>query len=229
MTRAEELVHELVSDPKGRKSARRVQQLLEEYYRGVPLDSLRMLIHSQDETLQGDAAWIGSELPYSGRELLNDMTKLLSSGGRRARFYAIECIQLWSLPAVDAGPLSRAIGLVMDEDPAVRWKALCFLATADLEQLKAAARFLGEHESDCPYLASLRWLSQQETSASQVMDRIGSDDLYERRFAVVAAARLKDRELIALATKSADVEAAQFAKDMLELISIARGSRGGNG
>lgn len=220
MTRAEELVDDLISHPEGSESDGRVNQLLAEYYRGAPLESLRILIRSQDERLQGEAAWIGSELPSAGHGLLDDIAKLLSSNATKARFFAVDCIQLWSVPSLDGGPLSSTVALIDDEERAVRWKVLCFLATADREQLQAAANFLQEHQLGSPYLPSLTWLLSEQSTAQHSIERIQSHDVYERRFAVVAAARLGDRKLLAIAAKSVDEEAAQFARDMLERISI---------
>lgn len=220
MTRSEELVANLVSDPVGSESDGRATQLLEEYYRGAPVGSLRSLMQSQDERLEGEAAWIGSELPNAGRGLLDGMTKLLNSRSRKARFFAVDCIQSWSVPALDGSALSKALSLVNDDDRAVRWKVLCFLATADREQLEAAATFLSWHEPSSAYLPSLNWLLSPNATTSQAIQRIGSDDLYERRLAAVAAARLKDRGALMIAARSLDEEVAQFAKDMLERLSV---------
>jgi len=107
--------------------------LLTEVFRGHPVESLRRLLHSDEETAVKAGAWILSELGVRAAPMMADIVALLGHPLRYVRFFALDAV-LASATSEDGVAVATAIGLINDPDDAVRWKALTFLAWARADQ-----------------------------------------------------------------------------------------------
>ena len=136
MDRANKLIDHLLSHPETSESDDAAYELLKQYQRGSPIESLRPLLFSADDRVAGEAAWIASELPEA-KSLLRDIGTLLGHRSKKVRFWAIDCVHLWASSS-DGDELAAAASLVDDPEKAIRWKAMGFLAMASREQLAAA-------------------------------------------------------------------------------------------
>jgi len=217
-----ELIGYLLSHPDSCESdGTTAHELLTEYLRGSPIETLRILLSSPDDRLVGEGMWIASELlPELGRPLLSDVRGLLGHRSKNVRFWAIDCVHDWTGPA-NGDVLASTVALVDDTERAVRWKALTFLALASGEQLLAAAAQFGATNPDSPYLEELMWLLEREGTASAlIIGRLRENDALRRKFAAAAAFRLakSDCEALHYAASVDDPEIAQFAGDMLKRI-----------
>lgn len=220
MDRARRLIERLVSDPASSESAGLVYKLLTEYQRGSPVETLRILLHSADDRLAGEGAWIASELSDEGRALLRDVRVLLGHGSRKVRFWAIDCVLLWA-DSTNGCELAAAAALVDDAEKAVRWKAMVFLALASREQLRAALDQISATNPESPYVDELIWLLDQDGHPEHVVVGLQSRDARRRRVAAAAAFRIakQDSEPLRYATSVNDPEIVEFAGDMLQRIS----------
>jgi len=217
MSRGDDLVAGLVAGDVADPDAA-ANDLLDEFLDGYPLEYLRDLIRSDSEPAQRAAAWIASELGDRVGPVLEDVSTLLRSPVRYARFFALDAVLVGATPA-QGRLIAEAIGGLADGDAAVRWKTLRFLARASAEQLAAGVPYL----PDEPLRVLTAWLNGDPEPAD-VAARLASDDPRQRQFAAAAAARLAARDTAPLTTASAsaDTEISSFAKDEIELLSVRR-------
>lgn len=221
MDRANDLIEQLLSNPDSSEFGALANELLTQYHRGSPVGSLRILLHSANDRVVGEGAWIASELGESGKPLLPDISRLLRHPSKKVRFWSIDCVHLWAGPS-SADELASAVGLVDDPEEAVRWKAMGFLAMASREQLQAALGNLTKTNPTSQYTRGLKWLiGVEETDPAEIIDALRSNDQLRRKIAAAAAYRLWNRDSAPLhfATSIDDHEVVQFARDMLKRVS----------
>ena len=216
MSRGDELVAGLrtgdVVDPDAAAG-----DLFDEFSTGFPLERLRELIHSDSEPAVRAAAWIASELGDRVAPVLEDVSTLLDSPIRYARFFAIDAVLAASTSA-HGRLIAKAIDRLADGDDAVRWKAVQFLARASGAQLTAGVPYLQDEQ----LRVLTAWLSDPEPA--DIIARLAAEDRLSRVFAAAAAARLanEDRGPLDAAATMADTEVNSFAKEQLELLAIRR-------
>lgn len=219
MNQAEKLIAHILSHPDTSDSDGVAYDLLKQYQRGSPVESLRALLSSPDDRIAGEAVWIASELP-AGRSLLRDVGALLGHRSRKVRFWAIDCVLLWAGP-LDGAELAAAAALLDDAEKPVRWKAMGFLAMASREQLTAALNNFRTPALKSPYVGELAWLvSLEGADPGEIIAALGGPDGRRRKIAAAAAYRLakEDSAPLRYATSIEDPEIAQFAGDMLKRI-----------
>lgn len=189
--------------------------LLSEVFHGYPVENLRRLLHSDEETAVKAGAWILSELAERAAPMMADIVALLGHPLRYVRFFALDAV-LTSATADDGAAVATAIGLINDPDDAVRWKALTFLAWASADQLAASVAHLRP-----PLRGLTEWLARASSGAAtgrDVLTALDDPDRLARVFAAAAAVRLarRDRGLLERAAASADQEVSTFAREQLE-------------
>lgn len=222
MDRAKGLIAKLVANADSSETDGTAYQLLTEYQRGSPIESLRVLLSSPDDRLVGEGTWIASELPEKGRLLLPDMKGLLKHRSKKVRFWALDCVLLWA-GAGDGELISAAISLIDDREQAVRWKALGFISLASHRQLEAALSSLKAANPGSAFIDELEWMqTHSENKFRELTAGLLSHEPLRRRFAAAAAFRAVkiDPEPLHLAVSSSDPEIAQFAADMLERVRL---------
>ena len=221
MDQAKRLIEQLVSNPDSAESDGLAYELLTEYQRGSPIESLRILLSSPDDRLVGEGTWIASELPEEGKPLLRDVRSLLVHRSKKVRFWAIDCVLLWAGPS-DGYELASATALMDDAERAVRWQAMGFLSMASREQLQAALTHFKGTDPKSPYLDELEWLLSPEGSdLAQIVAGVRDPDPRRQKSAAAAAFRIakNDSKPLQYAASIDDLEIAQFAADMLKRIS----------
>jgi hypothetical protein len=224
MDRAEKLITHMLSHPDTSESDGAAYELLKQYQRGSPVESLRTLLFSSDDRIAGEAAWIASELP-EGRSLLHDIGALLGHRSKKVRFWAIDCVHLWANSS-DGRELAAAAVLIDDSDKAVRWKAMGFWAMASREQLAAALSNLRGTDPKSQYIDELTWLLGREGADSgEIIAALNGSDDRRRRVAAAAAYRLatanNNPAPLRSATSVEYPDVAQFAGDMLKRLSAS--------
>lgn len=224
MDRAAKLINHLLSHPDTSESDGAAYELLKQYQRGTPVESLRTLLFNSDDRLAGEAAWIASELP-EGKPLLQDIGALLAHRSRKVRFWAIDCVHLWA-GASDGREVAAASALIDDPDEAVRWKAMGLWAMASREQLAAALSDLRGADPKSQYIDELTWmLGREGADSAEVIAALNGADARRRKVAAAAAYRLatanNNPAALHYATSVEDTDIAQFAADMLKRIATS--------
>jgi hypothetical protein len=208
-------------DPNSRRVGVLANKLLAEYHRGYPINNLRLLLRSRDERLVNTGVWIASELGEKGKALLDDVSPLLAHPHKRTRFFAIDCILLWAGPS-NKSDLASVIALMDDPEPAVRWKAMDFLSRASGQQLQAALSHLKVKYPGPSLIRGLQWLlSSDAVNPKAVAAALQSQDPYSRKYGVVAASRMSERntEPLFYASTLDDPDVKDFATSTIRRIT----------
>ena len=220
--RGDELFNHIVAGGNGEAA----NDLLGEFYQGYPLERLRALLHAQNDEAVRTGAFIASELGRRFAPLLDETPRLLEHPIDYVRSDALDVVLMNATASSHGDLLAQAVLLVQDPHSGVRFKALRFLAGADIEQLRAA-RDHSEHPVIVPLLAWLINAATQPVDTEEILARLGDDDALIRRFAAVLAARTSNLDVNPLeqAVTSADSEVASFAKAELEVFRLQQKRR----
>jgi hypothetical protein len=201
--------------------------LLAQFQRGYPVSKLRTLLQAKDDRLAAVGMWIASELGGAVRPLFRDIVNLMQHPAMKVRFYSLDCV-LVCADREDNEAINRGMDLIDDDESAVRWKALFFLAALQDEALRAAltARIL--RDGDRPQAQKLLQLSGSAVAhdSAAILTGLTHNDLVVRRFAAGMAARMARRDSgpLSRAAQSVDSTISQFAKDMLARLEMESGA-----
>lgn len=190
--------------------------LLEHFQSGFPLARLRELLSESRGNAIRAGIWIASELGAQIHPLLRDIAPLLAHPDRYVRFFAIDCV-LAAANENDGQILGHTAELLNDQDSAVRWKAMNFLADASKAVLAEAIR----HVTKVPLKEQLEWLEHAELLGSgSIHAKLTSSDAADVIVGAIAAARMADEDSTPLkAASQLDLrEASDFASERLARI-----------
>ena len=212
MSNAEELLARVA---RGEDDGTATNDLIGEFYRGHPVETLIPLLRSDSDKVTSSATWLASELGERALPLTSELTKLLHHPFPRVRFWAVDAI--WGLgPTADSHATAQAALAVHDEHSGVRWKAMKLLARVSAERLHTAA----DHWRLPPNCDALLWLVECDRTgnASAVTEQLAATDRTQRLMAVTAAARLawNDPAPLRHALGVDDEDVQTFAREQLD-------------
>ena len=216
MSYAQHLIERIAADPENPRVDVLSNELLREFQLGHPLDALRELMNSGDDDLVAVAVWIASELGQKCRPLLVDTVHLLRSPAKKVRFWAVDVLY-WALPEHGCS-LAAAIALLDDPEAGVRWKVLDVLSRLSTEQIEAASRCTQRDVLSSVHQDGLRWLlSGDALIPDKIKILLASSEGASRKYGVVAAARLRERneEALVYASTIDDHDIQNFASGIL--------------
>jgi len=158
------------------------------FEQGYPLDKLRRLITSDNPLVVKEATWIACELGQSAKPLAPYLGKMLRGKEVQTRFYAIDCVLLWTKSGEFEESIATAISLARDPEFAVRSQVTCFLAACSRAQLTVGANSVRDPEIE----DELEWLvtvtDRADTTA--VEQRLSETRPFALCFILAAALRI---------------------------------------
>jgi hypothetical protein len=214
---ADQLIGELLADPRGFANSGRGYKLLQTYFKGAPLDTLRPLLRSEELLIRREAVWVASELGAQAYPLLDDVVPLIDSGDRYLAFHAMESVTVCAT-GVRAPEFVHVVAKLEDPDNVLRSLSMFLMSNAETSQLVGAI----EGELHSVHQEGLRLLLDASASDDAVLAFIHSEEPLSRRYGAVAAARLyeKNPRLIDEVRTMEDGEVGSF------LDSVLRSRRG---
>lgn len=210
------LIAELLANPSKFKQDGRAYQLLEEYFSGLSVDTLRPLLRHEDSLVRHAAVWVASELGDQASALLDDATPLIESNDRFQSYHALEIAAVCAIgPQVDRF-VNVARGLESG-DGVIRGLTMRLMSRADPSQLEAAA-VASERDPACPeaHKRGLWLLAKGEQADSRdVRELLASDNRLALCYGAIAAKRLREKcpELLEHATTLPDATVSKFASE----------------
>jgi hypothetical protein len=206
---------ELLADPRKFDDDGSAYELLQHYFAGLSIETLRPLLRSEDVWVQRAAGFIASELGRQASSLVEDVLPLLCSNDRHVQNYAMEVLTV-CCKHDDSEKFAYVVQKLDAEDCGIRLQAMDLVANSDLSQIEAARQFLRLIEPDRH--AHQRGLSTladgEQAGAEAIQSMLDSENPLERRYAAIAAARLRRLfpNLVAAALLSADADIRQFIR-----------------
>jgi hypothetical protein len=193
--------------------------LLKEFFRGYPIEKLITLLESDNERAVQSGAWIASELTRDAKPILRYLVPLFDHPNVRVRYYCAETV-LTAATDKDGGVIGEAVPLIADREMPVRRMAFELMARADIGPLRAGVPYVKNSEM----AALLKWVIGVEGDSrvsDEIASRLQASNQVERLFAVVAAARLYERNphYLQLAASLDKSDAQSFAASELAWLS----------
>ena len=215
----EQLIQELLANPSKFDHRGRAYQLLQEYFRGLPLETLRPLLSNEDAIVKKAAVWVVSELGKDASTLIHDVIPLLQESDRRIKYHALESVMVCSVDE-NVDEFVHVARALESDDEEIRRLAMRLIGNANTTQLVAAVKLLRSgsdldrlHEQGLSAV-----LKAQSLDIGQIHRMIASEKPLVRKYGAIAAKRTfhKHPELIAAAASSADADVRQFVSKVTE-------------
>lgn len=210
------LIAELLADPAAFKERGRAYQLLDEYFAGLAVDTLRPLLVHSNILVRHAAVWVASELGRQACTLLDDVITVLDAKDRFLTYYALEV----TLVCADGARVDRFVHIpraLESSDEVVRTLAMRLLARADPSQLVAGCSLVASIEPNADvHKGGLRMLTDwRSCDPDDVRQMLLNEDAVSRRYGAIVAKHLRHRypELLQLATELPDGDVRRFASE----------------
>jgi hypothetical protein len=211
------MIGELLADPVKFEKEGGAYKLLQEYFHGLPVHTLRPLLRSPNTSVQRAAAFIVSELGRRACTLLDDVIPLIRSGNR---YLAYQSMEVGLLCSVDesAEKFAHVVGAMESDDSVLVALAMRLVARASAQQLQGAERFFArataQHQGHKEGLSLL--LKTHHVAADVVAKMRDAEKPLERKYAAVAVGRsFRDAPaLVEKVTASDDPDVRKFAREL---------------
>lgn len=215
MSRGEQLIQKLLSDSSTFYELGTANELLNEYFDGFPLETLRPLLKSDDFMVRRAATFVTSELSVQASSLIRDVLPLVTDIDRHIRYNVIETIFVCSA-SDNSENFFHVIRALQDHDEVIRVLAMDLISKANTVQLETGIRMCKEADrTSLLHREGLGNLTHLESlTLSDLMRLVEEKESLTRKYAVIAARRnmKKFSELIDQATLSSDDDVRKFAE-----------------
>jgi hypothetical protein len=209
---ANELIQGLLLDPAEFERNGRAYELLQTYFQGATLETLRPLLRSDRPLVAQAAIYIASELGSQAASLLDDVVPILRYEDPWLRHFALECVAVCAT-AGRAGLYANVLLALEDPDERIREDAMFLMSNADGRKLEQVLAVLStEDERLRRHRHWLQVVLSPGVGMDAVLSLIHSPEALARRYGAIAAARLYERfpGLVAEAVAERDSDIKSF-------------------
>ena len=207
------LIAELLSNPIAfYEKAETGVLLLEEYFNGMPLETLRPLLSSPERIVRRVAVWIASELGKKGKPLLDSVSPLVHDEDPHIRVYALELIAVCA-EAEEGDKYASVVRSLEDSNDYIRAHSMFMISNAAPSQLQATTQSLGRSPSDDLHKQGLsQLLLADRLPAEEISSTVRSAEPLLRKYGAIAAWRCRDKfpDLISDLASTADQDIKRF-------------------
>ena len=211
--RATILIEKLLENPEAFDNSSGAYSLLQEYFRGFPIETLEPLLTHENSFVRRSSSFIAAELGKEAVPLLDIMCQLCGDSDPQIQWYAIESVMLCTEDD-QHDRFAFILRQLASEAPAIRRLAMRLASRANHAQLVASlddeglARLDHRHREGVSSL-----LKEGSATTSAILALLASDEMLSRSYGAVAAARsARDRpRLLQTATANTDPCVARFA------------------
>lgn len=215
----DKLIADLLSNPAKFEKQGKAYQLLQEYFHGMPLDTLKPLLKHRDGNVRSAAVFVASELGQKAKSLIREVTLLVGDPDSRIQWDALESVMVCS-----TGKNSEYFLYVVKElenrDDSIRRLAMRLISNADVSQLKTGLKM--SHN-----LASNSEMHKQGLSVLLKGNSITESDITAmlndpahliKMYGAIAAKRIFEQypKLLEFAASSLDPDISRFSAEALE-------------
>lgn len=213
-SKARDLFAELWADPEAFDEAGKAHELLQEYFRGLPLETLRPLLKDESTATRRAGAFIASELGSAALALVDDICPLTEDPDPHIRWCAIESVMVCSRESHHDRFMCILRQLETAEGPLLRL-AMRLIGKANREQLAEGLEELDRNElrGEDHGIGIAVLLAGETADEETILGLLDHHLPLLRAYAVVAASRLSETSpaLLEAAAKNRDPTIARFA------------------
>jgi hypothetical protein len=183
-------IQDLLSNPEEFNERGGAYVLLQDYFSGLTLSSLKELICNENSDVRKAAIWIASELGEKSREILEEIVSKIDVGDRYFRYHALEVV----LVCAQGPKIHHFIEITLAlswSDEVLRRLALRLMVRADMTQIvAAAAQVANDSRINDAHLDGLRLLTEHEKlSLTEFKKYLDASDKTTRLYASVKFVR----------------------------------------
>jgi len=209
---ADVLLGELAEDSRRFVERGRGYQLLQAFFRGLPVETLRPLLQDRDPWVQRTAGFVASELGWRAADVVDDAVALLASTDIHAQNYAMDVLAVCGT-GDKADLFAHVLRKLESDHGGLRVMAMYLVSRASTEQLAAAARVFARaasyHRIHCDGLRVL--IAGSTLSSESIVTMLREHESLARRYGAILARRHGRADpAIIEALKLADPELQEF-------------------
>ena len=183
------LIEELLHDPQRFDDAGRAYDLLQEYFSGFSIETLRPLLRSKDIWIQRSSSFIAAELGHRSQPLLYDVIPMLDSTEAHVQAYAMDVLTVCST-GQRAALFAHVARKLESNHEGLRSIAMDLVANADVQKLEAAARFFARGQHRTGHERGLHALAaSDQMPPADITAMLKDSDPLVRRYGEVAKRR----------------------------------------
>jgi len=138
-----ELIEDLLFDPSDFFNQGKTYDLLNKFFKGLPVETLIPLLTSSEIDVQKSAIWIASELASNACILIPYIAPLVESKEKYIRYYALECVMLCAKGQYISYIL-YLINSINDDENMVMAHSMKLVSNTDKTQLIAGIEIINE-------------------------------------------------------------------------------------
>lgn len=211
--KATKLISDLLENPKLFNKQGKANILLQEYFHGLSVNSLRPLLRHENFYVRRSAAFIASELGAEAVSLLDDIVCLSHDPDMHTRWYCIESIMVCS-QLRDFHQFSKVVIAMEGESDSIRVLAMGLVMNATAQQVEATIENFEKSKIKKKYhiLGLKNLLLSEHIEKSEVKKMIESESSVLRKYGAIILKKVSPRfsELISLAD-GADITSFLYA------------------
>ena len=210
----QQFVERLLADPAGFTERGEAYQLLQCYFAGFPLDTLRPLLDSNNVLVQRAAVFITGELGRAASVLVDAVVPLLNHEERYLRYNALEVLAVCATGS-RAAHFVALLQALEDIDPSIRVLAMRMVCNADSSQLQAGRVFFSSpHDHREEHARGLSVLTGDTVETRDIEQLLQSPAPLARRYGAIAAGRIfaNTPALLDVAARSPDEDIREFCR-----------------
>lgn len=213
---AEELIQDLLSNSSKFYDKGRGYDLLQHYFHGFPVETLRPLLRTSDQLVRRVSIWIAAELGCAACDLVPDVIPLLHEQDRYLTFHALEVLAVCAI-GKEAPSFAHVVQALEHDDVVIRQLAMRMVSNAVDSQIQGVLHSLepsigldARHRRGLSAVLSAQTLDKEIISTT-----LRSSDALDRRYgAILARRRLRDDPgLISAAASLVDEDIRKFASE----------------
>lgn len=214
-----QLISDLIDSPSLFFAEGRAYELLQEYFEGKPLETLRPLLRHSNVYVRRVAAYIVSELGSAASILTEDIAPLSADADEHVQWCAIESLMACSCHA-NFECFIDVVRQLESPKPFIRQLSMRLVSNANELQLNAAIQSVEKLKSHRHehLLGLTALLNSRQQDTACIMNLLNNKDGLLIKYGVIAAKRLADKlpDLIQNAVASEKEDVARFASELLK-------------
>ncbi|WP_159397965.1 hypothetical protein [Sorangium cellulosum] len=188
------LIEDLLKDPRKFDEDGCAYTLLQKYFSGLPVDTLRPLLRSENVDVQRVASFVASELGNKASGVLDDAVPLVDSSDAHVQWYAMEVVAVCA-KGNHVEKFVCVVGMLESANGALRRLAMRLMMNADLSQLSESQRIFERRGESCgTHEQALRALvAGEQADPAVIVSMLRHNDALVRRYGAIAARRLSQK------------------------------------
>ncbi len=213
-TKGDKLVEKLLNNPTNFVEKERGYDLLQEYYDGYSLETLRMLLINQNRTIQCEAVWIASELDEIAKSLITEIIPFIDDEELETRYEALECLAVFTVDEY-TNEFVRVVKSLETNCEIIRNLAMRLISLANEEKLeKIANQIVVNNPNNKTHKEGLLFLANNSPTSDMVLDMISGDNQLKRKYGAIAAKKMFNSfpDLLSQCLTSKDMDIKNFAQ-----------------